>query len=228
MGTQNIEKKKPAKISQKERKRLSLEAEQSRTKVPIAPVSPHPKSSWGGWGQTSSSSEVTSSPSLVDIMKMEDKSPSDLKSSKSIEEFGAKRIQETDKKPEKRTSWKQINWTDGIEKPKSATWAPTKAITNPWNISNSSPNNNTSIFKSLESPHRIDESFHEIMKEDVIKKENLYKSISKPLSVTQIEEKAIEELKAFYNAESCYDEIITVSRVETVAMAAPVWRKIKR
>jgi len=65
------------------------------------------------------------------------------------------------------------------------------------------------------------------MKEDVRQKENLYKAQSKPLYVTQIEEQAIEELKAFYNVDNITDEIITVARVETGAVAAPVWRKFK-
>ena len=48
---------------------------------------------------------------------------------------------------------------------------------------------------------------------------------SKPLHVTQIEEKAMEELKKFYNVSSCRDEIITVSRLQTVSLATPVWKK---
>ena len=63
------------------------------------------------------------------------------------------------------------------------------------------------------------------MKEDVKKEENLVKIQSKPLHVTQIEEKAIEELKKFYNVSSCRDEIITVSRLQTVSLATPVWKK---
>jgi len=218
-----IEKKKPQKLSQKERKRLSIEAENPKPKTESVTS---PKASWVGWG--AGNTKISSSPSLADILKMERKSPPDTKTipkTTSTEDFSSRKVSEPDKKPEKRPSWKKIDLNTNIEKPKTAT--PTKT-SNPWKIPTSPPNNNSVIFSSLESPLKgTDESFHQIMKEDVKKKENLYKAQSKPLYVTQIEEQAIEELKAFYNASNITDEIITVSRVETGAVAAPVWRKFK-
>merc|ERR1712106_1057959 len=218
-----IEKRNPKKISQKERKRLSIESENPKPKTETVTS---PKASWVGWG--AGNSKISSSPSLADIMKMERKSPPDIKTipnTPSTEDFSSRKVCEPEKKPEKRTSWKKIDLNTNIEKPKTAT--PTKT-SNPWKIPTSPPNNNSVSFSSLESPLKgTDESFHQIMKEDVKKKENLYKAQSKPLYVTQIEEQAIEELKAFYNASNITDEIITVSRVETGAVAAPVWRKFK-
>lgn len=217
-------KKRPQKISQKERKRLSLEAENPRSKPDVATS---PKSTWVGWGPVGSSNSISSSPSLVDIMKMEKKSPDTKNVTKTSgsEDTRPRKMSESDKKTEKKTSWKKIDLNTSIEKPKSAT--PTK-IGNPWKIPTSPPNNNSTCFSSLESPLKnSDESFHQIMKEDVRQKENLYKAQSKPLYVTQIEEQAIEELKAFYNVDNITDEIITVARVETGAVAAPVWRKFK-
>ncbi|KAJ3638755.1 hypothetical protein MTP99_002089 [Tenebrio molitor] len=46
---------------------------------------------------------------------------------------------------------------------------------------------------------------------------------SKLLIYTQIEDKAIEDLIKFYNAENVTDEFITVERVNMGAVAAPVW-----
>jgi len=160
-------------------------------------------------------------------MKMEKKSPEgkNIPKTPSSENIRARKVSESDKKTEKKTSWKKIDLNSSIEKPSTA--SPTKT-TNPWKIP-ASPQDNSSVSlcqveRSLEN---ADESFHQIMKEDVRQKENLYKAQSKPLYVTQIEEQAIEELKAFYNADNITDEIITVSRVETGAIAAPVWRKFK-
>lgn len=225
-NSSKIEKKKPAKLSQKERKRLSMESENPKPKTEVVTT---PKAAWVGWG-AGNSGQISSSPSLADIMKMERKSPSETKiipKTPSSDNVRTRKTSESDKKPEKRPSWKKIDLNTNIEKPKAASATPTKT-SNPWNIPTSPPNNNSFSFSSLESPKKgTDESFEQIMKEDVKRKENLYKAQSKPLYVTQIEEQAIEELKAFYNANNSTDEIITVSRVETGAIAAPVWRKFK-
>merc|ERR1712106_630402 len=157
------EKKKPQKLSQKERKRLSIEAENPKPKTETVTS---PKASWVGWG--SGNSKISSSPSLADIIKMERKSPPDIKTipnTPSTEDFSSRKVCEPEKKPEKRTSWKKIDLNTNIEKPKTAT--PTKT-SNPWKIPTSPPNNNSVSFSSLESPLKgTDESFHQIMKEDV-------------------------------------------------------------
>jgi len=205
------EKKKSGRISQKERKRLSKEnAEQS----PLKEESPT-KSSWTGWGAKNQSS---SSSSLLDIMKMESKSPS----------------QQPDKqgkttKLDKKTSWKKINLSTGLEQQTSATTSPSPVKSNPWNMSvTQSPTEIPSFLSSL-SPSKPEAAmFEQIMEDDVKQVENLQKAQSKPLYVTQIEEQAIEELGKFYNVSNCNDEIITISRLDRGAVAAPVWRKNKK
>ena len=71
-------------------------------------------------------------------------------------------------------------------------------------------------------------SFVNIMQADAKEEENLTKIASKPLNLTQIEERAIEELRAFYNAEGATDEVITVTRVQKGVMATPVWKRVKK
>jgi len=227
VNSSKIEKKKPGKLSQKERKRLSMEAENPKPQPEVATT---PKASWVGWG-AGNTGRIASSPSLADIMKMERKSPPGpetkmIPKTPSSENIKSRQISESDKKSEKKKAWKKIDLNTDTEKPKTE-GTPSRS-SNPWKIPTSPPNNNSFSFNSFESP-LIDpgETFQQIMKEDVKKKENLYKAQSKPLYVTQIEEQAIEELKAFYNADNSTDEIITVSRVETGAVAAPVWRKFK-
>lgn len=55
-------------------------------------------------------------------------------------------------------------------------------------------------------------SFFAIQENERLQRENYEKMKSKPLHLTQIEEQAIEELKKFYNVENCYDEYITIER----------------
>ena len=69
-------------------------------------------------------------------------------------------------------------------------------------------------------------SFQKIIQDDITKEENLIKVMSKSLHITQIEEKAIEELRKFYNVAQCQDEIITISRLPKGSLVAtPVWKK---
>lgn len=56
--------------------------------------------------------------------------------------------------------------------------------------------------------------------------ENLSRAITKPLWVTQIEEKALEELRQFYNVDRCFDENVTIARLDQDRiMATPIWKK---
>ena len=61
------------------------------------------------------------------------------------------------------------------------------------------------------------------MHQEVIQKENINRAQSKSLTAIELEERAIEELKAFYNVENIFDEFITVERTNTCAIATPVW-----
>ena len=104
---------------------------------------------------------------------------------------------------------------------------PTPTKSNPWNIP-ASPQIDLS-FREINSDLPVRDpsgSFQQIIQEDITKEENLVKVMSKSLHITQIEEKAIEELRKFYNVAQCQDEIITISRQPKGSLvAAPVWKK---
>merc|ERR1712126_531086 len=108
-----------------------------------------------------------------------------------------------------------------IEKPSET---PTK-ISNPWkNITQDRDIKFNEVTKQ-EKLEQKDVSFVNIMQADAKEEENLSKITSKPLNITQIEECAIEELRAFYNADGATGEVITVTRVQKGVMAAPVWKR---
>ena len=195
------ERKKPAgRVSQKERKRLSLEAAAAaNTKEPET----RPVKAWSGW-VNNNSQETCLGSSLADIMRLETKSPPHTTEKT---KFG------------KKTSWKKIELGTEVKTPPENT--PTKM--NPWNIP-ASPQADVS-FLEINSNQTMKESFQQIIKEDIVKEENLVKVKSKPLNITQIEEKAIEELRKFYNVAHCQDEVITISRRPKGTIAAPVWKK---
>ena len=69
-------------------------------------------------------------------------------------------------------------------------------------------------------------NLQQILNQEKKESENLFRAAPKPLWVTQIEEKAIEELKVFYNVEKCFDENVKVSRAdEDRVLATPIWKK---
>jgi hypothetical protein len=86
-----------------------------------------------------------------------------------------------------------------------------------------SPKNPWKIANDVGSPPSPGTSLSDIMSSEKKQKENLVKIKSKLLIYTQIEDKAIEDLIKFYNAENVTDEFITVERVNMGAVAAPVW-----
>lgn len=69
----------------------------------------------------------------------------------------------------------------------------------------------------------VEMSFSEIIADEQKKRDNLEKMRSKPLSMIQMEDQAIEALLLFYNAKNCFDERITVRRVLETNIAAPTW-----
>ena len=181
--------------------------------------------SWLGWA---TNTPLAGSPSLVDIMNMERKSPSketpglEVSVTRDRNTSGEKKF-EIDKK---KKSWKKLDLAAGLE-------IPTKSVTptspaNPWKLSVSSPQNDIINLSPMEtSPiSRNDESFERIMKEDEAVEERMVQVASRPLHFTQIEERAIAELEQFYNAAGSTEEMITVTRMEEpVDLPAPVWRK---
>ncbi|XP_060529154.1 inhibitor of Bruton tyrosine kinase isoform X4 [Cylas formicarius] len=85
---------------------------------------------------------------------------------------------------------------------------------NPWkmDLTIGSPNNST-----------LEDNMENIMESEKRQKENLIKIKSKSLALTQLEDKAIEELRSFYNIENTVDEVITIERVSIGVIASPVW-----
>lgn len=65
--------------------------------------------------------------------------------------------------------------------------------------------------------------FSDIMAEDFTAKQNWTRLRTKSLNLTQIEDKAIEDLTTFYNANESSEERITVRRVLSDRVALPVW-----
>ena len=207
IATEPTPAKKLGRMSQKERKRLSKES--SEAVAPIEDIGPS-KSGWSGWGSIQSPPHQPFSSSLMEIMKMESKTP----------------VQQQDKsksqqKSEKKTSWKKIDLSSSLES-QATSASPSPVKSNPWKLPEVSPEKEK-VFKMGKKPQ--DDTFQQIMKEDVKKEQNLVKIQSKPLHVTQVEEQAIEELKKFYNVSSCLDEIITVTRLQKGCLATPVWKK---
>lgn len=68
-------------------------------------------------------------------------------------------------------------------------------------------------------------SFVEIIASEKKEKDNLFKMKAKPFTLTQLEDKAIEELYEFYNASNVFDERISVQRVLPINIAKPTWIK---
>ena len=204
----NEKRKTGGRLSQKERKRLSLEAVETKKEA-----EPSPTKTWAGWANNNNGQENCGS-SLADIMRLQTKSPP-----QSSEK--AKFV-----KNDKKRTWKKIELGSEIKSPEQT---PTPTKSNPWNIP-ASPQTGLS-FLEINSDLNVKEpsgSFQKIIQEDITKEENLIKVMSKSLNITQIEEKAIEELKKFYNVDQCQDEIITISRQPRGSMAlvaAPVWKK---
>lgn len=48
---------------------------------------------------------------------------------------------------------------------------------------------------------------------------------NRPLNSIQLEERAIQELKRFYNVDACVDENITIEIIEDTPKVTPMWKK---
>jgi len=208
-GNKNERKKPGGRLSQKERKRLSLQSQEAEG----ASKEPAPAPAWAGWGSGTGSGSGSgwgdnnnTGSSLVDIMRLQSPPQSTEKP-----KFG---------KNEKKTSWKKIEFGAELKSPEQT---PPTTKHNPWKLP-ASPQDDVS-FLELNSNKPMKESFQQIIKEDIVKEENLVKVKSKSLHITQVEERAIEELRRFYNVDHCQDEIISISRQPRGTIAAPIWKK---
>ena len=206
--------KKFPKLSQKERKRLSLESAVEAESTKPAVVS-SPTKAWGGWNAPVSPS---SAPSLFDIMHMEGQQQVGTSSKE-------RKLSETDARPQelvKKSSWKQMDWRTELEE---APPVVRKPAANPWTAR--SPTQQESVFADLlAAEEELNRSFSEIMEEDVREEQTWIQAKTKPLHLTQTEEKAMQEFKKAYELQHPGD-VITVARVDSGNMAAPVWKKKK-
>ncbi|XP_075980998.1 inhibitor of Bruton tyrosine kinase [Anticarsia gemmatalis] len=92
--------------------------------------------------------------------------------------------------------------------------SPPEKPKNPWKIceapvASSSPNS-----KAIE--------FNKILTDQKKQKEDHSRIMTKPLNMTQLEDKAIEQLERFYNIHEIDDELITVRRIE-LQVSSPQW-----
>lgn len=88
-----------------------------------------------------------------------------------------------------------------------------------------SPKNPWKIIPDPISPVNIpgNDNIENIISSELKQKENLVKITSKQLVFTQLEDKAIDELKRFYSVDDVEDEMILIERVSVGAVALPVW-----
>ncbi|KAI5713388.1 hypothetical protein M8J76_015146 [Diaphorina citri] len=70
---------------------------------------------------------------------------------------------------------------------------------------------------------RSDKSFSEIIADEIKKKDNFARMTSKCLDFIQLEDRAIQELKLFYNVDNSFEEHLTISRVVNNHMDKPMW-----
>ena len=115
----------------------------------------------------------------------------------------------------KKSSWRQLSFNED-----ASDIPPQPHITSPWKT----PSPTTIKTTSPQSAF-----FEDIQIKEEREFRNLKRATSKPLAVTQLEEKAIEELKRFYNVDRVFDENITVMRAtegdDAAQMATPVWNR---
>lgn len=208
------------KLSQKQRKKLVSEAPKAQSltdkvKVPVCPWGPSPPA-WGAEVDTEDASNDTSS--LADIMMAEktkvkkNSAPIRIQHKKSVGGTTGQNRSRNDGTPN--NSYKDQDSTAWSAIPPS----PTSVNSNQFIPSNGQPASD-STSNDIVAP-----SFTHILMEEETRSDNLMRELSKPLSIIQIEDRAIEELLAFYGAGECFEEKITVSRVRG-SVANPTWSK---
>lgn len=94
-------------------------------------------------------------------------------------------------------------------------------IMSPSNNLNMSPVGSPKSSRLL-SCNEPDIVFSSILADERQQRENYSKMKSKPLVLTQIEDRAIEDLEKFYNVDEIQDELITIARV-CMVYSSPLW-----
>ena len=229
------------KLSQKERKRLS--SEQSQPSVMYTNGEQNlevDKPKWLGWASKSPGSmDQQVDCTGMDPTEREQKTSLEriMQSQKSMEPLPEKIVKPTDISKTKQSTKKPKSWRtlDLNDTPTVMKPAPIP-FTNPWNTTNAqnfskanlSTDNKCAIWLPTSSTKNVGKQndgskFQDIMYQEALQSENVYRAQSKSLAVTQLEERAIEELKVFYNVENIFDELISVDRANASALATPVW-----
>ncbi|KPJ10508.1 Inhibitor of Bruton tyrosine kinase [Papilio machaon] len=85
---------------------------------------------------------------------------------------------------------------------------------NPWKICEAPIASSSPKAKAIE--------FNQILADQKKQKDDFSRIMTKPLALTQLEDKAIEELERFYNVHEIDDELITVRRIE-LQVSSPQW-----
>lgn len=204
------------KKSQKDRKKAE---EEEMTKVNSVTHNNSKGSSWSGWGQKVSpkilddSNGLNDEPCFTTIMKNQSGEKVKKDFEKAKKDFEKVKLKEPRKK---KNSWRQLSFSDESDLIVTSPVNPWK--TNPMPTSPETP-----------SPVKTDSNFKSILNEEARQVKNLIKVRSKNLTWTLKEEKAIEDLKAFYNVDNVFDETITVVRAnQDLPLATPVWERIDK
>lgn len=223
---------KMSKLSQKQRKKQAAEAATAAAEgVETAKT---PNTAWGNsfvaWGtdgkETNGSEAIKKSHTLADIIKAEASlkakqisSPIKIQSTKKLSEADLDMFNAT------KRGWSTDNTLPARQHSKESD------VEGAWSVMATSPLSRP-MSKSLPCPGPLHmpkqdpatPSFSKIVLEEETFMGNLLRERCKPLSLIQVEDKAIEELLAFYGASKCSEEKITVTRVRT-AVANPTWKK---
>ncbi|XP_013162963.1 PREDICTED: inhibitor of Bruton tyrosine kinase [Papilio xuthus] len=85
---------------------------------------------------------------------------------------------------------------------------------NPWKICEAPIASSSPKTKAIQ--------FNQILADQKKQKDDFSRIMTKPLALTQLEDKAIEELERFYNVHEIDDELITVRRIE-LQVSSPQW-----
>ena len=222
------------KLSQKERKRLSLEQVEYQTSPPTNENKTE-KPTWSGWGKNHMANEMIKEVIDCDGSTLPENMTSHMPLPIKVVFMGNGHQEPiVDKIPKisnKKTSWRTLSFEE--ESPTLIVPAALPSV-NPWYKNSTSEAARTSLDSRLKDIQKLSDrenqnienrvsTFKDIMNQEQMEKFSLYKAQSKSLTATQLEEKAIEELKVFYNVENTFDEFIFVERASDFVLATPVW-----
>ncbi|XP_068231446.1 inhibitor of Bruton tyrosine kinase [Palaemon carinicauda] len=230
------------KLSQKQRKKQAAEAAAAAAVVETekkwaageAKSAVAPSCGWGtppyAWGSNSHTNEVSEnrrkSHTLADIIKAEEasvkakqvSSPINIMNAKKSYGSGATGVTPTKKGWGIGATPPTHQWNKDCDESGAWSTAATSPLSSPV-LNIPSPGSSYPFKHDAATP-----CFSKILKEEETHMGNLLRERCKPLSLIQLEDKAIEELYAFYGAHECFEENIKVSRVRT-ALANPTWKK---